>query len=63
MGQLERLGVGFNQSFAARNHRDLVLLSKLASLVLVAQPAHRLLGRADKLDVARPAHLSEMRIL
>ena len=35
-------------------------LGQLAGLVLVAQPAHRLVRRADELDVAVAAHLGEV---
>ena len=63
MGQAQGLGVVVDQALAAGHHRDAGLLGQLAGLVLVAQPAHGLVRRADELDVAGPAHLGEVRVL
>src|SRR5262249_36218736 len=61
--QPQRLAVVGDESLTAGYDGYAILLRQLAGLVLVAQQAHRLLGRTDELDLARAAHLGEVRVL
>ena len=63
VGQRQRLGLVLDQPLAAGHDGDAGLLGELAGLVLVAQPPHRLLRRADELDLARAADLGEVGVL
>ena len=62
VGQLQGLGVGVDQPFAAGHDGHAGFLGEFAGFVFVAQEPHRLLWRADELDVAGPADLGEVRV-
>jgi hypothetical protein len=61
--QRDRFGVLLDEPFTAGDDRHAGLLGELAGVVLVAELAHRLLGRADELDVAGAADFGEVRVL
>ena len=62
-GQTQGLRFVVNQALAAGHDGDAGLLGQLAGLVLVAEQLHRLVRRADELDLAVAADLGEMCVL
>src|SRR5439155_2985348 len=62
VSDLQRLGIRFDESFAAGHDGNAGLLRELAGLILVAELTHRIVRRADELDVARPADFGEVSV-
>ena len=62
-GESQGLLLVVDQPLAAGHDGHAGLLRQLAGLVLVAEPAHRLVRRADELDLAVAADLGEVGVL
>ncbi len=63
MGKRHRVGFVADQPVAAGHRRNVDLFCQFSGGVLVAQQGHRLVRRADELDLATPADLGEMGVL